>query len=100
VSVFDNDSHPMDLEARMQQTVAYRSGRAATAPRPAAAPVRIGEGVWIGCNSFIGKGVSIADGSVVAAHSVVTKDVPANCLVAGNPARVVRSLLASAELSA
>jgi acetyltransferase-like isoleucine patch superfamily enzyme len=100
VSVFDNDNHPLDVEARMQQALAYRNGRAASAPRPAAAPVRIGEHVWIGFNSFIGKGVSIGDRSIVAAYSVVTKDVPADCLVAGNPARVVRSLLASTELSA
>ncbi len=100
VSVFDNDNHPIGVEARLQQAMAYRSGRAAAAPRPAAAAVRIGELVWIGCNSFIGKGVSIADRSIVAAHSVVIKDVPADCMVAGNPARVVRSLLPGAELSA
>jgi acetyltransferase-like isoleucine patch superfamily enzyme len=99
VSVFDNDSHPLSLSARLEQAAAYRSGRLANAPRPASAPVHIGEFVWIGFNSFISKGVSIAERSIVAACSVVTKDVPADCLVAGNPARVVRSLV-SEHLSA
>ena len=44
----------------------------------------IGENCWIGANVRICKGVTIGDNSVVAACSVVTKDVPANCIVAGN----------------
>lgn len=53
-------------------------------------PVHIGNKVWIGCRSTILKGVKIGDGAVVAAGSVVTRDVPANTVVAGNPARVVK----------
>jgi len=101
VSVFDNDSHPLSLAARREQAIAYRSGRAHAASRPASAPVRLGDHVWVGFNSFIGKGVTIGDRSLVAACSVVTKDVPVDCLVAGNPAKVVRSLLENnTELSA
>jgi acetyltransferase-like isoleucine patch superfamily enzyme len=48
--------------------------------------------VWIGMDALILKGVTIGEGSVVAARSVVTKDVPPYSLVAGNPARVVKSL--------
>ena len=55
------------------------------------APVRIGAGVWIGARALVLKGVTIGDGAVVAAGSVVTDDVPAGALVAGVPARVVRS---------
>jgi acetyltransferase-like isoleucine patch superfamily enzyme len=56
------------------------------APRP----VRIGSNVWLGFESCVLPGVTIGDGSVVGARAVVTEDVPANCVVAGNPARVVR----------
>ena len=53
-------------------------------------PVIIGDHVWIGANSIILKGVSIGTGSTIAAGSVVTKDIPENCVAAGNPAKVVK----------
>lgn len=56
------------------------------------APIVIGRGVWIGSNATILPGVTIGDNAVVAAASVVTKDVPANTVVVGSPARVVRTL--------
>lgn len=52
-------------------------------------PIRIGNNVWIGSRATILKGVTIGDGSIVAANSVVTKNVPSGCVVAGNPAKVV-----------
>lgn len=55
------------------------------------APVHIGDHVWIGAQVTILKGVTIGDGAVIAARSVVTHDVPARALVAGNPAEVVRN---------
>ena len=55
-------------------------------------PVHIGHNVWLGDRATILKGVTIGDNSIVAACSVVTKDVPANVIVAGNPARIVREL--------
>ena len=55
-------------------------------------PISIGDNVWLGDRSTVLKGVSIGDNSIVAAASVVVKDVPANVVVAGNPARVVREL--------
>lgn len=54
------------------------------------APVVISDNVWIGCRSIILKGVTIGEGAVIAAGSVVTKNVPAHTLVAGNPAKVIR----------
>jgi acetyltransferase-like isoleucine patch superfamily enzyme len=56
------------------------------------ASITIGENVWIGAGATVVGGVAIGDGAVVAAAAVVTRDVPAATLVAGNPARVVRAL--------
>jgi maltose O-acetyltransferase len=57
-----------------------------------ATPVRIGSNVWIGGGSIICPGTTIGDNSVIGAGSIVTRDVPANVIAAGNPCRVVRSL--------
>ena len=54
-----------------------------------AAPVRIGRNVWLGDSVTVCKGVSIGDNSVVGAASVVTRDIPANTIAAGNPARPI-----------
>lgn len=53
-------------------------------------PINIGKSVWICCNATIMKGVTIGEGSVVASGAVVTKDVPPHCVVAGNPAKIVK----------
>ena len=55
-------------------------------------PITIGNGVWIAAGATVIGGVTIGENAVVAAGSVVTRDVPANTLVAGNPARVIRSI--------
>lgn len=54
------------------------------------APINIGDNVWVGANVTILKGVTIGSGAVIGAGSVVTKDVPTNSIVAGNPAKVVK----------
>ncbi len=54
------------------------------------APVVIGSNVFIGTNATILKGVQIGDNSVIGAGSVVVKDIPADCIAAGNPAKVIR----------
>lgn len=53
-------------------------------------PVSIGNNVWIGNNVSILLGVSIGDGAVIGANSVVTKDVPPNCIAVGCPAKAVK----------
>jgi maltose O-acetyltransferase len=55
-------------------------------------PITIGSNVWIGGHCAILPGVTIGDNSIVAAGSVVTKDVPANTIVAGNPAKLLRHI--------
>ncbi|MGL5722103.1 MAG: sugar O-acetyltransferase [Brevinema sp.] len=53
-------------------------------------PITIGDNVWLGAGSIICPGVTIGDGAVVAAGAVVVKDVPANTLVGGNPAKIIK----------
>lgn len=55
-------------------------------------PIEISTGVWIGARAIILKGVTIGEGSIVGAGSVVTKDVPAWTIVAGNPAKIIREI--------
>ena len=52
--------------------------------------VRVGNNVWIGFGAQILRGVTVGDNSIIGASAVVTKDVPANAVVAGTPARIVR----------
>ncbi|MFB7241633.1 sugar O-acetyltransferase [Streptomyces populi] len=58
----------------------------------AARPITIGDNVWIGGMAVICPGVSIGDNSVIGAGAVVTRDLPADVVAVGNPARVVRSV--------
>lgn len=72
-------THPLDAERRVSR-------------RFQSHPINIGDRAWIGANSCILTGVSIGNNSVVAAGSVVTEDVPDNCLVGGVPAKVIKKL--------
>lgn len=80
--ITDTDAHPLDWKDR-------REGHD---EKKAIAPVRIGNDVFIGARSIILKGVTIGDRSIIGAGSVVSKDVPADSLVAGNPAKFVKNL--------
>jgi acetyltransferase-like isoleucine patch superfamily enzyme len=60
--------------------------------------VVVGSNVWIGYGACILRGVSVGDNAIVGTNSVVTKDVPANAVVAGIPARVIRMREAPREL--
>lgn len=81
VLLMDTDTHQVDYLQR-------REGHGPIA----SAPITIEDDVWIGAQCIILKGVTIGARSVIGAGSVVTKDIPADCIAAGNPCRVIRSL--------
>ena len=56
------------------------------------APIHIGKRAWLGANVTVLPGVSIGDGAVIAAGAVVTKNVPANTIAAGIPAKILRTI--------
>ncbi|MBR4419458.1 MAG: sugar O-acetyltransferase, partial [Clostridia bacterium] len=56
------------------------------------APVKIGKCVWLGAGVIVLPGVEIGDNSVIGAGSVVTKNIPANCVAVGNPCKVIREI--------
>lgn len=94
VGIADSDFHPLDAAQRKIDTYALAPFYKNRPPRPPlkTAPVIIGDGVWIGMNAVILKGVTIGENSVVAAGAVVSKSVPPNVVVAGNPAVIVKQL--------
>ena len=51
----------------------------------------IGNHVWLGNSVVIMKGVHIEDGSVIGIESIVTKDIPCNCIAVGSPAKVIKT---------
>ena len=55
-------------------------------------PITIGDNVWIGANVFIGPGVTIRDNAIIGGGAVVVKDIPANAVAVGNPAKVMRDV--------
>jgi acetyltransferase-like isoleucine patch superfamily enzyme len=89
--IFDNDSHPITPDLRYKHWRRIRYGEKHPVS-VAHAPVVVESDAWIGTNALIMKGVVIREGSIVAAGSVVTQDVPPCSLVAGNPARVIRTM--------
>ena len=91
--VYDNDSHPLDVAQRERDQLIAVGRMQGDRPDIGRAPVWIGDHCWIGTNAVVMKGVRIGPGTVVAASSVVAADLPPFTLAAGNPARVVRSLV-------
>ena len=94
VNIFDTTTHPINKEIRYEHEEVVK---AMGMPKKKydtieEVPIVIKDDVWIGCNSIILKGVTIGEGTIVGAGSIVTKDVPENVVVAGNPAVVVKRL--------
>lgn len=91
VVITDNNNHPINPEFRKYMRTTPHGSDARSMIHADHAPIKIGQNCWIGQNVRIQKGVTIGDNSIIAANSVVTKSVPANCIAAGNPARVVKT---------
>lgn len=86
VSIYTHDYHPIfDLETGDRINLSES--------------VHIGSHVWIGNHATLLKGVRVGAGSVVGAHSIVSDSAPLRCIVAGNPARVVRRGIAWSRAS-
>lgn len=82
VKIVDNDFHPIEPESRLNND--YNAIKTS--------PVKIGSNVFIGMNSIILKGTEIGDNCVIGAGSVVSGKFEDNCIIAGNPCRIVRRL--------
>ena len=88
VWMFDSSGHPTDPAARCAgQTIAADEVR----------PITIADNVWIGARAILFPGVAIGENSVVSAGAVVMSDVPANTIVAGNPARKIAVITTKTE---
>ncbi len=72
-------THPIDPQPRRDKL-------------EAAQPITLGDNVWLGGGVIVCPGVTIGDNSVIGAGSVVTRDIPANVVAVGNPARIIREL--------
>lgn len=87
--ILDNDFHPIEVEERNKLLRDTNGGDSALVPSK---EIKIGKNCFIGCNSIILKGTILGDGCVVGAGAVVCGMFEDNCVIAGNPARVIRKL--------
>lgn len=88
--ILDNDFHPIDAEDRIKLLSDVHGGDASEIIP--SKEIHIGKNCFIGCNSIILKGTILGDGCVVGAGAVVTGVFEDNCVVAGNPAKVIKRL--------
>lgn len=87
--ILDNDFHPINEKDRIELLKSAKGGDSSLIP---SAEIHIGKNCFIGCNSIILKGTSLGNGCIVGAGSVVTGRFDDYCVIAGNPARVIRRL--------
>ncbi len=88
--ILDNDFHPIDAEDRLRLLNDVHGGD--IADLIPTKEIRIGKNCFLGCNSIILKGTVLGDGCVVGAGAVVSGKFEDNCVIAGNPARVIKRL--------
>lgn len=87
--ILDNDFHPIEVEGRNRLLNDSNGGDSELVPSK---PIKIGKNCFIGCNSILLKGTVLGDGCVVGAGAVVAGKFEDNCVIAGNPARVIKRL--------
>lgn len=87
--ILDNDFHPIDTVDRIKLLQDVHGGDSDLIP---SREIRIGNNCFLGCNSIILKGTVLGDGCIVGAGAVVTGKYEDNCVIAGNPAKVIRKL--------
>lgn len=87
--ILDNDFHPLEAKTRNRLLNDSNGGDSDLVP---VREIRIGNNCFIGCNSIILKGTVLGDGCVVGAGAVVCGKFEDNCVIAGNPARVIKRL--------
>lgn len=90
VKILDNDFHPTDPDQRLQQMHSNHPGE--MMDLIPTKEIHIGKNCFIGCNSIILKGTVLGDNCVVGAGAVVSGKFESNCVIAGNPARVIKKM--------
>ena len=90
--ILDDDAHPQAFLER-RKDFSKGVGEKVYRNKIQSAPVVIEDDVWIGARCIILKGVRIGARSIIAAGSVVTKDIPADCIAGGNPCKLIKPLL-------
>ena len=87
--ILDNDFHPIEAEVRNKLLNDPKGGDSDFVP---SREIRIGKNCFIGCNTIILKGTVLGDGCVVGAGAVVSGKFEGNCVIVGNPAKVIKKL--------
>lgn len=87
--ILDNDFHPIVMEDRLKLLNDVHGGDSDLIPSK---EIHIGKNCFLGCNSIILKGTVLGEGCVVGAGAVVTGKFESNCVIAGNPAKVIKKL--------
>jgi galactoside O-acetyltransferase len=98
-TIYDHNSHSIDYRDRMEDHVKELNNWGTGKPchdknwnSVVSKEIQIEDHVWLGFDVVVLKGVKIGEGAVIGAKSVVTRDIPAWCIAAGNPAKIVKEI--------